>query len=203
MRGEMAYRCRQQGKLDGLSGKPKPIHGATRSNAHVFLAVYCKRHGRRIDSSPHLEVPKRIERRCVEGDEVSFGVAGENEAARGRQHSRPCGRRVLELLLDLPRGGINCLQKSQIRPGFFGGEMRAAVVSVPRFIWLRSCAEDVALVARRDVEQARLRIVGRAMKLVVPKAPGQTVCPFKVGDAFLFATGRPSASFVSLHVCLP
>ena len=40
------------------------------------------------------------------------------------------------------------------------------------------------------------------MKFVVPSAPGQTVCPSSVGEASLFATGRPSASLVSLHVGL-
>ena len=41
------------------------------------------------------------------------------------------------------------------------------------------------------------------VKFVVPSAPGHTVCPSRVGEASFFATGRPSASFVSLHVILP
>src|SRR5581483_5594430 len=107
------------------------------------------------------EVPERLERCGIEGDEVSFGVATEHQAAGGGENARPGRRCVLKFLLYLSGNGIDGFEKSEVWFGFFRGEVGAAVKSVAGFVRLGRGAEDVALIARGHVEQPGLRVVSR------------------------------------------
>ena len=53
-------------------------------------------------------MPERFEIGGVEGDEVSLGIAGEDEASGGREDSGPRRGCVLEFPFDLPGRRIDC-----------------------------------------------------------------------------------------------
>src|SRR4029077_7921770 len=61
--------------------RSKGVDRAARRDRDVLLAIHCESHRRGIDRSTHLKVPKRFQCGCIEGDEVSFGVAAEDKAA--------------------------------------------------------------------------------------------------------------------------
>ena len=110
---------------------------------------------------------------------------------------------MLKLPLDLSRRRVDRLEKSAIGLGLFRWKICAAIVSMANLVRLRRSAENIALIAGRYVKEQASGSNAGAMKFVVPNAPGHTVWPSRVGEASFFAIGRPSASFVSLHVILP
>ena len=61
----------------------KGIHCAARCNCHTLFSVDRKGHGRGIDCAAHLKMPDRFAGCRVKGDEVSFRVAAEHQAACG------------------------------------------------------------------------------------------------------------------------
>ena len=65
------------------SRQPERIDRAARRDRHILFSVDRKCHGRGIDRAAHLEMPERLARRRIEGDEVSFRVAAEHQAASG------------------------------------------------------------------------------------------------------------------------
>jgi hypothetical protein len=54
-------------------------------------------------------MPEWFEIGSVEGDEVSLGIAGEDEASGGGENSGPRGRRVLKFAFDLTGCRIDSL----------------------------------------------------------------------------------------------
>src|SRR5215469_5567623 len=110
-------------------------------------------------------MPQRSQGRRFEGDEVSFSIAAENEAAGRREHSRPGRRCVLELRLHFTAGWIDRLQKSQVRPSLFRWEVCAAIERMTGLIRLWCRTEDVALIARGHIEQTALRTVSRGHEI--------------------------------------
>src|SRR5579871_1513075 len=117
-------------------------------------------------------MPKRFARGCVESNKIAFGVTGEHEAARSRKNAGPGRGRVLEAPPDLSGGGIDRLQETAIRFGFFRGKISAAVKCVARLVGLGRGREDVALVARGHVEERSLRIVSRRHEVGSTKRAG-------------------------------
>ncbi len=69
------------------SGEAEDVDGAAGGNGDVFSSVDGEGHWRCIDRTAHLEVPQRLERLGVEGDEVSFGIAAEDQASGCGEHS--------------------------------------------------------------------------------------------------------------------
>ena len=106
-------------------------------------------------------MPERLSVRRIQSNEVPFRVAGEDEATRRRQHTRPSWRGVSELPLDFSALRIDGSQRTDIGFGFIGWKIRTAVVRMASFIGLRGGAEDVALITRAHVEQAGLNIEAR------------------------------------------
>src|SRR5690348_7182039 len=124
------------------------VNGASGGNADVLFALNGEGNGRSIDRTSHLKMPEGLQVGGIEGDEVSLGIAAEDEAPGGGENSGPRGRRVLKFAFNLTGCRVDCLQESEIRLRLFRGEVGAAVERVSRFIRLRRCAEDVALIAR-------------------------------------------------------
>src|SRR5713101_5870098 len=93
-----------------------------------------------------------------QSDEVSLSVAGENQPACCRKHAGPRRRGMLPFPLYFPRGGIDGAQRAGERSGIIVRKIRAAIISVPRFVGLRRSAENVTLLSRGNVEKLRLRI---------------------------------------------
>src|SRR5262245_50745617 len=68
---------------------------------------------------------------------------------------------MLELPLDLACRGIDSANRAPKRLRVIVRKVRASIKSVSRLIGLRRSAENVALFARGDVKEFRLRIVSR------------------------------------------
>ncbi len=100
---------------------------------------------------------------------------------------------MLKLLLDLSGRGIDGFQKSEIRFGFFRREVRAAVEGVTGLVRLWGGAENVALVAGRDVDQSGLRIIGGWHEVRGAKRSGTDRVSFERGFCVLISD-RPAIS---------
>ena len=88
------------------------VEGASCCDGYVFFSIYRVGHGAGVDGSAHLEVPEGLAGIGVEGDEVAFGVAGEDEASSGGEDAGPAWGGVLEFLLDFAGQGIDGFQES-------------------------------------------------------------------------------------------
>src|SRR5262249_23471296 len=108
--------------------------------------------------SAHLEMPEWLSSSRVESNEVAFGIAREDQPSSSRQDSGPCRRCMAELPLHFPGLRRDGAQSTPIRFSFIRGKVRAAIVGVPCFVGLRRGAEDVALLTRGHIEEARLRV---------------------------------------------
>ena len=58
------------------SGQRESEKSTARRDGHVLFPVNGEGHRRRIDRGVALELPEGLARRGVQGDKVSFGVAG-------------------------------------------------------------------------------------------------------------------------------
>src|SRR5882762_3744386 len=132
-----------------------------RRDSYILFPVDRKGHRRRIHRRAALEVPERFSRSGLERDEVSLRVAGEDEPPCCGEHAGPRRRGMLPFPLHFSGVGIDGAQRPGERRGIVVRKIRAAIVGVSRFVWLRCRAEDVTLFPRGYVEELRLRIVSR------------------------------------------
>src|SRR6266566_4532217 len=71
------------------SGQRESEKSAARRDSHVLFPVNGEGHRRRIDRGAALEVPEGLARRGVQGDKVSFRVAGEDQPPCRGKHAAP------------------------------------------------------------------------------------------------------------------
>ena len=134
-------------------------------------------------------MPERLAGGGVEGDEVAFGVAGEQQASGGGEHAGPGGRGVREFPFHFAGRGIERAQCAEVRLGFVGRKIGAAVIGVSGFVRLRRGAESVALVARGDIEQSGLRVVGGRIEIRGAQRSGTNGMARERRAGFLFSDG--------------
>src|SRR6185436_16097290 len=102
-------------------------------------------------------MPQDLSRSRLERHEISLRVAAEHQSARGRKHAGPRRRWMLPLPFHLTASWIQSPQRAPERRRVIVREIRAAIIGVTFFERLRRSAKDVALFARRHIEQFRLR----------------------------------------------
>src|SRR4029453_15158549 len=105
-------------------------------------------------------MPKSFAGGGIECNEVPFGVASEDQPSCGGKNTRPRGRGMLPFPFDFAGVGIERAQSPVERFSVFIREIGGAIGRVPGIVRLRRRGEDVALLARRDVEESGLRVVG-------------------------------------------
>src|SRR5882762_9229118 len=150
-----------------------------RRDGYILFPVDRKGHRRRIDRRAALEVPKRFAGSGFERDEVPLRVARKDESSCCGKHSRPGRRRMLPFPFHFSSVRIDGAQSAAERRGIVVRKIRAAIVSVSRFVWLRRGAEDVTLFPRRYIEELRLRIVSRRHPVRRAGRPRAHAIPFQ------------------------
>src|SRR6267378_4253005 len=161
-----------------------------RRDSHVLFSFDCKGHRRRIHRGAALEVPERFSRSGLERDEVSLRVTREVESACRGKHAGPRRRGMLPFPLHFSRVGIDGAQHPGERRGIVVWKIRAAIVGVSRFVWLRCRAEDVTLFPRRNVEKLRLRIVSRRHPVRRARRARTHTIPFQRRRGVLSSNGN-------------
>src|SRR3954447_15377180 len=100
--------------LHGLLRQPKCVNCAAGCDRDILFSIQRKCYGGCVDCAAHLEVPQRLQGGCVEGDEIPFGIATENQSPCGGEHSGPCWGSVLKCSFDLASCGVDGFQESEI-----------------------------------------------------------------------------------------
>src|ERR1700731_3757431 len=87
--------------------------------------------------------------------------------------------------------GIERAQRAPKRRGIVIGKIGAAVVGVAGLVWLRSGAENIALLARGDIKQAGLGIKGWRHPVGRTGSAGANAVAIGSGACFLVGGGAP------------
>src|SRR6266478_2780323 len=102
---------------------------------------------------------------------------------------------MLPFPLYFPRGGIDGAQRACERSGIVVRKIRAAVISVTRFVGLRRSAENVTLLPRGNVEKLRLRIVSGRHPVCRARGAWTHAIPFQRGRSILARYGSAARIF--------
>src|SRR5580704_5074041 len=144
-----AAKCSQENEL----WEAKGVDCAAGGDGDVLFAVDGKCHRRSINCTTHLKVPERFSGNAIQGDEVAFGVAREDESTGGRKHTRPGWREVFKLPFHFADLRIDGPKRSPVGLSLVGRKVSAAVIGMSGLVGLRRSAEDVALLACGYIEE--------------------------------------------------